>query len=364
MDMTWVEIDIKAILHNVKEIRRMLGKDVKICAVIKDNAYGHGLIPVAAALQKAGVETLGIVDISEAVALRKSGIKLPILNLVSVLPFCARDIVKYQISQSVSDLELVRALDKEAKKQKTVAGIHIEIDTGMGRLGVASENFEDFYDQVKKFSNVKVEGVFTHLASSDVDPEFTCKQISAFEYSSFLMPESIIKHTLNSAGIINFSGAGFDMARPGLMLYGLHNNSGENKIVKLKPALSWKTKVLLVRNYKKSSSISYGSTYRTKRDTKIAVLGVGYGSGYNRLLSNNGAVLINGKKYPIRGRVCMDLTMVEVGKNSKIKAGDTAVLIGKSKNKTLRTEELAANCKTIAHEIVCAINEKVKKVYL
>ena len=157
----------------------------------------------------------------------------------------------------------------------------------MGRLGLTSENFEDFFSKVRKFSNIKVEGVFTHLSSADDNPSYTWKQISDFEYASFLVPESIIKHVLNSSGVINFSGAGFDMVRPGLMIYGLHLDKKEEKVVKLKPALSWKTKVLFVKNCKKGSSISYGNTYRTKKDTKIAVLGVGYGSGYNRLLSNS-----------------------------------------------------------------------------
>jgi len=362
--MTWVEIDTKAVLHNIKEARRKLGKGVKICAVIKDNAYGHGLIPLAKVLQRNGVEVFGVVDVSEAIALRKNGIKTPVLNLVSAFPCQAKDIVSYGISQSVSDLDIVKALDKEAKKQKTIAKIHIEIDTGMGRLGVASEKFEEFYKKVCAFKNVKVEGVFTHLASSDVNSVYTWKQISDFEYVSFLMPVGIIKHVLNSSGVIYFSGAGFDMARPGLMIYGLHNSKAENKVVKLKPALSWKTRVLLVKDFKKGSSISYGNTYKTKRDTKIAVLGVGYGSGYNRLLSNSGEVLINGKKYPIRGRVCMDLTMVEVGKKSKVKAGDTAVLIGRSKNNIITAEDLADKCRSISYEVVCAINKDVKRVYV
>src|SRR3989339_83273 len=364
MDMSWVEIDRKAILHNIKEARRKLSRGVKICAIIKDNAYGHGLIPVARALEKGGVECLGIGDISEAVALRSSGIDLPILNIVSAFPFQARDIVSGRISQSVSGLDIVKALDKEAKKQRMTAKIHIEIDTGMGRLGIPSGDFENFYKKVSEFKNVKVEGVFTHLASSDVNPGYTWKQISDFEYSSFFVSGGVLKHVLNSSGVIYFSGAGFDMARPGLMIYGLHNNKEENKTVNLKPALSWKTKVLLVKCYKKGSNISYGNTYKTKRDTKIAVLGIGYGSGYNRLLSNNGEVLINGNKYPVTGRVCMDLTMVELGNNSKVKAGDTAFLIGRSKNKVISAEEVAEKCKTIPYEIVCAINKDIKRVYV
>ncbi|MFH1074926.1 MAG: alanine racemase, partial [Candidatus Firestonebacteria bacterium] len=215
-----------------------------------------------------------------------------------------------------------------------------------------------------KFKNIKVAGIFTHLASAEVNSAYTWKQISDFEYSSFLASESVQKHVLNSSGVIYFSGAGFDMARPGLMIYGLNNSKEEKKTVNLKPALSWKTKVLMVKDCKKGSSISYGNTYKTKRDTKIAVLGIGYGAGYNRLLSNKGGVLINGKNYPLRGRVCMDLTMVELGRNSKVKAGDTAVLLGRSKNKIISAENLAGKCKTIPYEIVCAIKKDIKRVYI
>ncbi len=364
MDHTWVEIDIKAILHNIEEARKKLDKSVKICAIIKANAYGHGLIPVAKALQKAGVYALGIADISEAALLRKNGLKLPIINVVSAAPFQIKDIVKYKISQSVSGIKTITALDKEAKKQKTTAKIHIEIDTGMGRLGVHPDNFEKILPKIAGFKNIEMEGVFSHLASADKNMEYTLKQISDFEYASYSVPERVIKHILNSAGTINFSGAGFDMARPGLMIYGLHNNNEERKKVNLKPALAWKTKVLEVKNLKKGSSISYGNTYRTKKKTKIAVLAVGYADGYNRMLSNRGEVLIKGKKYRIAGTVCMNLTMVNLGNNSKVKAGDTAVLIGQSGKNTLTAEKMADKCGTIPYTIVCGIHRDIKRTYL
>lgn len=364
MDQTWIEVDIKAILHNISEARKKLDKGVKICAIIKDNAYGHGVVPVVKALQRSGVYAVGTADASEAILLRKNGITLPILNIVAAAPSQIKDIVKYKISQNVSNIKTIEALDKEAKKQKTKAKIHIEIDTGMGRLGVHAENFENFLVKICKYKNIKLEGVYSHLASADVNMGYTLKQISDFEYVSYAVPEGVTKHILNSAGIINFSGAGFDMVRPGLMIYGLHNTKEERKKIKLIPALTWKARVLEVKDFKKGSSISYGNTYHTKEDTKIAVLAVGYADGYNRLLSNRGEVLIRGKKYKIAGRVCMDLTMVDLGKNSKIKAGDIAVLIGKSGKEGLSVEKIAEQCRTIPNDIVCDINKDLKRIYI
>ncbi|MCX5776900.1 MAG: alanine racemase, partial [Candidatus Firestonebacteria bacterium] len=251
-----------------------------------------------------------------------------------------------------------------AKKQKKIARVHIEIDTGMGRLGVPAEEFEAFLVKINKFKNIKVEGVFTHLASADSNTEYTLKQISDFEYNTFLAPEGMIKHILNSDGVANFPGAAFDMVRPGLMLYGIYGNKEERKAVKLKPALSWKTKVLSVKNFKKGSCISYGSTYRTKKNTKIAVLGAGYNCGYNRQLSNIGEVLINGKKYPVAGRICMDLAMVDLGASSKVKTGDVAVFIGKSGKKYIGAEELAEKCKTVPYDIIGAIKNNITRVFV
>ncbi len=364
MDMTWVEIDLSAILHNIKEIRRRLNKGVKICAVIKDNAYGHGIVELAKVLENGGVEFLGVGDVSEAALLRKNGVKIPILNILSALPSQVKEVVKWNISQNVSDLAIVRLLDAAAKKQKKIASVHIEIDTGMGRLGIPAGEFEDFLVKMNKFKNIKVEGVFTHLACADSNTEYTLKQISDFEYNTFLAPEGMIKHILNSDGVANFPGAAFDMVRPGIMLYGIYGNKKERKTVKLKPALSWKTKVLSVKNFKKGSCISYGSTYRTKKNTKIAVLGAGYNCGYNRQLSNIGEVLINGKKYPVAGRICMDLTMVDLGASSKVKTGDVAVFIGKSGKKYIGAEELAEKCKTVPYDIIGAIKNNITRVFV
>ena len=364
MDQAWVEVDIKAILHNIGEAEKKLDKGVKICAIIKDNAYGHGLFPVAKALQTYGVYSLGVSDISEAVSRRKQGIKIPILNVVSALPVQVKDIVKYNINQSVSNISIIAALDKEAKKQGKTAKLHIEIDTGMGRLGVNSCDFEKFLNRTAGFKNIKIEGIFSHLASSDNNMGYTLRQISDFEFTAYCAPEGAVKHILNSSGVINFSGAAFDMVRPGLLLYGLYNNKEERKKIRLKPALAWKTRVLEVKNVKKGSSISYGNTYYTRKNTRIAVLAIGYAAGYNRLLSNRGEVLINGKKYRIAGRVCMDLTMVDLGNNAKVKAGDTAVLIGKSGKETLTAGDMAWKCRTIPYSVVCGIHKDVKRIYL
>lgn len=368
MDLCRVEIDLKALRHNFKEIKKRAGKNVKICGVVKDNAYGHGIIEVSKTLVKEEIDFLAVAGITDAVLLRNKGIKIPVLNLVSILPENAKEAVKFDISQSVSDISTAKILNDEAKKKNKTARIHIKVDTGLGRMGILPEDFKETLKEILKLKNIKIEGIFTHFSSADTNKKYTQKQIKIFNkiiryLDKEILNNKIIKHAANSPTVLGYKNACFDMVRPGLILYGLYPFEKDRKKMNLKPVLSWKTKVLGVRKLKKGSFISYGNTYRTKTDTKIAILGLGYSDGFARLLSNNYNVIIRDKKFPVAGRVCMDLTMVNIGKNTKIAIGDEVILIGKSKSHRLTCEYMGEQSRTIAHEVVCRIRKDIKRYY-
>lgn len=369
MDLTWVEISLNALRHNLKEIKKKIGTKVRICGVVKDNAYGHGLLEISRTLLKEKVDSLAVADVNDAIYLRKKGINLPIINLVSILPSQVKDVVKFNISQSVSNSFIVDLLNKEAKANNKTAKIHIEVDTGMGRLGVFPEKLKGLLEDTGRLRNVKIEGIFTHFSSASENENYTKNQIKIFNtvlrsLNNLISGSDTIIHSANSPALIHFKESYFNMVRPGLMLYGLsYNLSSDRKKIKLKPVLTWKTKIIALKYFKKGKSISYGRTYKTKRDTSIAVLAVGYADGYNRLLSNKGEVIIKDRKYPVVGRVCMDMTMVDIGRSLGIKVGDDVILIGKSKNHSILVEEIAEKCHTIPNEIVCGIHEDIKRIY-
>ena len=362
MDLIKAEIDISALRHNFRQVRKLAGRDTLVCAVIKDNAYGHGLLPVAAVMADEGADSLAVADLSDAEKLRSAGFKLPILNISGILPCQAADAVKLHVSQTVSTFAGLLALEKAAKKQNKCALVHIEVDCGMGRLGVPAREFSPLFEKAKGFKNIFVEGIFTHFPSADTGIPATKKQAGLFRKAVRQCPSNIIYHSANSAALINCRETRMDMVRPGLMLYGLYPEGTEKKI-KLKPALSLKTSVIMVKKAKKGDRVSYNGTYRTMKDTELAALPIGYGDGFSRLLSNTGEVIIRGKRYPVAGRVCMDLTMLDIGKNSGIKPGDEATLIGKNGGENITASEIALKCKTIPYEVVCGINKGIKRIY-
>ncbi len=362
MDLIKAEIDISALRHNFRLARKLAGGKTLVCAVIKDNAYGHGLLPVAAVMADEGADFLAIADLSDAEKLRKAGFKLPLLNISGLLPSQASGAVSLNVSQSVSNADELLALDRAAGKQKKCALVHVEVDCGMGRLGVPAAEFSALFEKAKSLKNIFVEGIFTHFPSADTDLPVTRKQAGLFKETVRQCPANIIYHSANSAALINCPETRMDMVRPGLMLYGLYP-SGTEKKIRLKPALSLNTSVIMVKKARKGDRVSYNGTYRAKKDTELAALPIGYGDGFSRLLSNAGEVIIKGKRYPVAGRVCMDLTMLDIGKNSGIKPGDEATLIGKNGGENITASEIALKCKTIPYEVVCGINKGIKRIY-
>jgi alanine racemase len=363
--LTWAEIDLEAIKHNLNQIKAIVEPEgSKVLAVIKDNAYGHGALEVA---QVAQVGMFGVATVEEAIKLRQGNVKTPILIFCCVLPEQAETVVQYDIAQTICDLDVCKSLSDAAKRFGKVAKVHIKVDTGMGRIGIAYDKAVEFIKQVLQIPHIAVEGIYTHFASADTDREFTELQIDRFRsVISYLNEIGIhipIRHAANSAGVLNFPSAYFDMVRPGLAIYGLYPCDNPVKQVELKPALSLKTRVVYLKELPAGHSVSYGRTYITNKPNKVATLAIGYGHGYNRKLSNKGEVLIKGKRAQIIGLICMDQCLCDVTDIPDVSVGDEVVLIGKQGDEQITADEIADKIGTISYEVVCGIHSNVPRIY-
>ncbi len=368
---TVAQIDLKAIKQNIAQVKKTVGKNRKILAAVKANAYGHGDTQIAKTAVNSGVDYLGVANIEEAIRLRRAGIGIPILILGCSFKYEIGDILSYNISPTIADLDFAEALNRKATEFPEKATVHIKVDTGMGRIGQRFEHAVDFVKELGKFENLFLEGIFTHFPSADeADKNFSLLQIKRFkdildklETSGISIP---IKHMANSGAILskNIHDSFFDMVRPGLMLYGAYPSPYVSKDIKLEPALTLKTRVGFIKEVKPGSTISYGRTYITKSKARLAAIPIGYGDGYSRLLSNKGEVLIKGKRAPIVGRVCMDQSIIDVSKISEVCVGDEVVLIGKQGQGQISVEEIAKKIGTIPNEVFCMISKRVPRVHI
>ena len=364
---TFAEIDLGAILYNLRQIRNRVDKDIKIMAIVKADAYGHGMKEVSQAVARKGIDYFGVASLDEAATLREAGIKKNIIVLGAILPEEVEGVLRFNVIQTVSDLAIARLLSQLAQSKKRIIKVHAKIDTGMGRLGVWHKDAVNFVKKLASLKNIKVDGIFTHFPSAEDDKVFTRNQLRDFKsLIEELLRHGIdipIKHTSNSMAVIDFKDSHMHMVRPGLIMYGLHPRSDLAKKLRLRPALKLKTKVVYVKPVSRGRSISYGRTYVTKKDTNIATIPVGYGDGYSRDLSNRGHVLIKGRRLPIVGRVCMDMSMVDAGRSRTVKPGDDVVLIGKQGKDAVTVEEIARLSNTIPYEVVCNIGRRVPRIY-
>jgi len=362
---TWAEIDLDALEHNFKQVKKLIGNKVKTMVTVKADAYGHGIIPVSRALARAGVDYLGVASVDEGIVLRKEKIKLPILILGTSLPEHVEPIIRYNLTQTVCTEELANILNRTAQKFKKTARIHIKVDTGMGRLGVDLDKAADFIKKISRLKRLELEGIFTHFPLADTDTHFTNEQIRAFNRLVDSLEKDGIKfklrHAANSMGLIGYPESHFNMVRPGLMIYGIYPK--QHLGVNLRPVLSLKTKIVFSKRFPEGRGISYGHSYITKKETTIVNLPIGYGDGYPRNLSNIGPVIIKGKRFNICGRICMDQTLVDIG-DLKVEPGDEVVLIGGQGKEKIKAEDLALLSGTIPYEIVCGIGARVPRLYL
>jgi len=371
---TWAEINLDNIAHNVKEIQRVAGKRTEIMAVVKADAYGHGVLETVNTLVESGCSRLAVSMLDEAIQLRQIGIDIPILVLSHTDPSRVDELIKYNITQTVYSHDIAKALSDEAVRQGTKAKVHIKIDTGMSRVG-----FPPGYSAVKAVSEIQklpgiiVEGIFTHFAVADetdeASKEFTLQQaelfnsiISELNRIGILIP---IRHVANSAAIIQYPEFAMEMVRPGIILYGIYpSKQVDRSILDLKPAMTLKTTISMVKWVEENTSVSYGRKFITKRKSKIATIPVGYADGYSRLLTGKGRVLVNGQFAPVVGSICMDQCMIDVTNiEGDINNGDEVVLLGKQGSLEITAEELADHIGTIPYEIVCIIGKRVPRVY-
>jgi alanine racemase len=372
LNRAWAEINLDNIAHNIREIRRITDKNAEIMGVVKADAYGHGVMEVAKTLLDNGVTRLAVSMLDEAIQLRRNGISVPILILGYTDPIRANEIIENDVTQSVFSHELAQALSSEAVRQGKKVKIHIKIDTGMTRIG-----FLPGYSAVKnvveinQLPNIIIDGLFTHFATADEkNREYTFTQFERFmSICSELQRIGIhipVKHCANSAGIIEYPQMHLDMVRPGIILYGMYPSDEVDKTkIDLKPAMTLKANVILVKDVEKNTSISYGRIFTTQRNSRIATIPIGYADGYSRLLSNKGRVLIHGQFAPIVGRICMDQCMVDVTNlDVDISTGDEVVLIGAQGDNAITAEDVAQSIGMINYELVCIVGKRIPRAFV
>ncbi|MBC7328114.1 alanine racemase [bacterium] len=365
MSYCWAEIDLNAILFNLKKIREIVGDNVKIMAIVKADAYGHGLEEVAKQISSKENVYFGVSSLQEGIRLREEGIDEPVVNLLPPLPQDIREMVHWGITPIITNDGIAKLIDDECKRQGKILPVHIKIDTGMGRLGIRPESAVDFVLKIREYGNLFLEGIYTHFASADTDKEFTEYQLKVFLTTLKKLEEKGIKfplrHSANSSAILNFSSSHLDMVRPGIALYGV--NPSPYNSVKLKPAMSVKAKVIQVKELPAGHSISYGRTHILSRNTRVAVIGIGYAQGLLRALSNKGSVLINGKRAPILGIICMDQCVIDVTDSGEVRVGDEAVIMGKQDAEEITAWELANLSGTIPYELLTAFGHQLPRRY-
>lgn len=365
---TWAEVDLKAIEYNYKQVRKLIGKDINIMVVVKANAYGHGTVEVSAVLEKLGASYLGVATTDEAVRLREYGIKTPVLVLGSVLPDEVKVAVEKDITLTLASYDLMDAIDRESEALCKRAKVHIKVDTGMGRIGVWHEEALNFIKNIwYGHKNIIVEGIYTHFSSAGRDDFFTNYQIDAFEKLLAQLENFDVRiplrHSANSIATVDFKRSHLNLVRPGLIIYGMYPKYTFPKLIKLKPALSLKTKIVYIKDTPSGRSISYGRTYITQKATKIATLPIGYADGFARNLSNKAYVLVKGRRANVIGKITMDQMMIDIGHIRGVKIGDEVVLLGRQGREEIRAEKLARLAETIAYEFVCGISNRVPRVY-
>jgi alanine racemase len=362
-------VDLAALRHNYQQLRRRLVPGVKLMAVVKADAYGHGLVPAASTLADAGADYLGVASLEEGHALREAGIGLPILLLLGVLPEECERAVAFQLEVVLFRKDVAAALDAAGRSYNRKTRVHLKVDTGMGRLGLNPEEVLPFLEELRHFPHLEVVGLISHLAMADApDRAYTLKQLRTFQdllaaarTRGWELP---LSHLANSAALAHLPETHFALVRPGIALYGSPPAPGREPGLDLKPVMSFRTRVLQRKRLPPGTAISYGCTYITPDWCELAVLPVGYCHGYPRLLSNRGEVLIRGQRAPIRGRVCMNLTMVEVTHLPQVAEGEPVTLLGEDGAARLTADELAAWAQTISYEIYCALGNANPRRYV
>lgn len=365
-----IEVNLDAITHNIRAIRSHIGPDLDLFAVVKANAYGHGLVPVGQTALAAGADRLAVVRATEGQDLREGGITAPILIMGHSLPAEAAAVVAFDLTAAVGDLESVAAISAQAVAQGKTAKVHMKVDTGMGRFGLLPDEVLPFLDRVSNLPGVQIEGIFTHFAMSDAtDKAYTHQQfavltgvIEAAQAAGYDIP---LRHAANSGAILDLlPDMRLTAVRSGIMVYGLYPSKEVERPIPLQPALSIKSHVGRVRTVPAGTNIGYDCTYTTAREMTIALVPVGYGDGYPRYLSGETQVLINGQRVTNVGRVCMDQFVVDVTDIGPVALNDEVVLLGVQGDAIISAEEMAVWAKTINYHITTGLTGRMPRVYI
>jgi len=369
-EVMWAQVDLDAIAHNVRELKKRVGDRVQLMAVIKDDAYGHGAVQVARVALQAGASMLAVARAAEGIQLRRGGIAAPVLLLGYAPATAAASIVEQRLTPTIATLELASALSAEIQQAGAeLLPVHVKVDTGMGRFGVMPNEVLDLLRALDTLPGLRLEGLFTHLSTADTtDRDYVLKQLAVFQdvlsevrAAGFAIP---LAHAANSAATIYVPESHFDMVRPGISLYGLQPSAELAPLLPLRPALSLHSRVGRVCALPAGSSVSYGRTHITTRPTRAALVLLGYGDGYHRLISSRGEVLIRGRRCPILGRVCMNQFVVDVTAVADVRLDDEVVMWGRQGLSAISTEEVAGWAQTITNEVLTSLQPRIPRVYL
>ena len=365
MRNSFLEVNLNNISFNIKQIKSYVGENVEIAPVIKANGYGIGAVKLKEVLGKNNVKFIFVAIPEEAIELRNNGFKTNIIVLNEILPEEAKKIVEYNLTACVSEINIAKSLNEYSKRKKIISKIHIEVDTGMGRVGLKPEDVLDFVKKVKnEFTNLEIEGLFTHFSSADSN-DYTNKQINIFDNVIECLNKDGYNfkfiHASASGGILKFKNAHYNMVRPGIVTYGYLPDESMKNIIELRQATKLKSSIVFIKEVEANTSISYGRTYTTSKKTKIATIPMGYADGIRRSLSNKGKVFINNKFAPIIGNVCMDNFMVDVTDIPDVNVGDDVVLWD---NENITLEDYAKNYESINYEVLCNISNRVPRKYV
>lgn len=371
LPITYAQVDLDAIAHNVRAIRQHIEPDRLFFAVVKANAYGHGAVTVSRVALENGADQLAVGRVDEAIELRRAGIRAPLLVLSYTMPAEAPAIIEHDITPAIMTMEAARALSARAEAQGRAARVHIKVDTGMGRYGLLPDEVLPFLRQLEGLPHLYVEGIFTHFAVADGGEQaqpFTAQQfdrfgelLTALEAAGYTFK---VRHAANSAAMLQWPSTHLDAVRVGVSMYGLYPSGEVAQTVPLKAALSLHSHVARVRTLPPGSTVGYGRTFTAERPTQAVLVPVGYGDGYHRALSNRGSVLINGQRAPIAGRVSMDQLTVDATGIDGVQQDDEVVLLGSQGGQTITAEEIARHAGTINYEVVTSLTRRVPRVYV
>ncbi len=366
---SWTVITLDNFRYNITQLKKFLKPDVELMQIVKADAYGHGSVEIARESEKLGIKWLGVANLDEGVLLRLEQINSRILILSPSFPDEIEDIINYDLTPSISSIKFAQELNMFAIQNEKIIKVHINFDTGMGRAGFLWNQVNEVVSELKKLKNIQIEGVFSHLSMSEnKESEFSSIQVQRFDSvllqfkSAGINPEII--HFENSAALVNFPNSQYNMVRIGLLSYGIYTDETLHSKIKLLPVMTFKSKIVLIKEFPDEFGISYNKTYITHKPTRTAILPIGYGDGYNFLLSNLGKVIINGKMCPILGRVTMDMIVVDISDVEDAKIGDEVTLLGNNGNLTISAEELSGLYKGLSYETVCNLGRRAQRIFI